>query len=218
MQTKKRIILGSASPRRRELLEQIGISFEVRVSDKEEVYHSLIPEEIVKELALSKAENVAYDLREKQEQVKQISFDKKNNVLLDTIVIGADTIVVSDGSILGKPKDEADAVRMIRSLQGRSHKVYTGVAILDYDDEGKRKSVVHAVETEVFVNPMSDEEIREYAATGEPLDKAGAYGIQGRFAAYIERIDGDYYNVVGLPISRLCRELKSLEAEDDRKE
>ena len=111
MQTKKRIILGSASPRRRELLEQIGISFEVRVSDKEEVYHSLIPEEIVKELALSKAENVADDLREKQEQVKQISFDKKNNVLLDTIVIGADTIVVSDGSILGKPKDEADAVR-----------------------------------------------------------------------------------------------------------
>ena len=218
MQTKKRIILGSASPRRRELLEQIGISFEVRVSDKEEVYHSLIPEEIVKELALSKAENVADDLREKQEQVKQISFDKKNNVLLDTIVIGADTIVVSDGSILGKPKDEADAVRMIRSLQGRSHKVYTGVAILDYDDEGKRKSVVHAVETEVFVNPMSDEEIREYAATGEPLDKAGAYGIQGRFAAYIERIDGDYYNVVGLPISRLCRELKSLEAEDERKE
>lgn len=214
MQTKKRIILGSASPRRRELLEQIGISFEVRVSDKEEVYHSLIPEEIVKELALSKAENVAYDLREKQEQVKQISFDKKNNVLLDTIVIGADTIVVSDGSILGKPKDEADAVRMIRSLQGRSHKVYTGVAILDYDDEGKRKSVVHAVETEVFVNSMSDEEIREYAATGEPLDKAGAYGIQGRFAAYIERIDGDYYNVVGLPVSYVYRQLKEIAEKD----
>ena len=214
MQTKKRIILRSASPRRRELLEQIGISFEVRVSDKEEVYHSLIPEEIVKELALSKAENVADDLREKQEQVKQISFDKKNNVLLDTIVIGADTIVVSDGSILGKPKDEADAVRMIRSLQGRSHKVYTGVAILDYDDEGKRKSVVHAVETEVFVNPMSDEEIREYAATGEPLDKAGAYGIQGRFAAYIERIDGDYYNVVGLPVSYVYRQLKEIAEKD----
>lgn len=214
MQTKKRIILGSASPRRRELLEQIGISFEVRVSDKEEVYHSLIPEEIVKELALSKAENVADDLREKQEQVKQISFDKKNNVLLDTIVIGADTIVVSDGSILGKPKDEADAVRMIRSLQERSHKVYTGVAILDYDDEGKRKSVVHAVETEVFVNPMSDEEIREYAATGEPLDKAGAYGIQGRFAAYIERIDGDYYNVVGLPVSYVYRQLKEIAEKD----
>ena len=136
MQTKNRIILGSASPRRRELLELIGISFEVRVSDKEVVFLSLIPEEIVKELALSKAENVADDLREKQEQVKQISFDKKNNVLLDTIVIGADTIVVSDGSILGKPKDEADAVRMIRSLQGRSHKVYTGVAIMDFDDEG----------------------------------------------------------------------------------
>ena len=168
-----------------------------------------IIEEIVKELALSKAENVADDLREKQEQVKQISFDKKNNVLLDTIVIGADTIVVSDGSILGKPKDEADAVRMIRS-----HKVYTGVAILDYDDEGKRKSVVHAVETEVFVNPMSDEEIREYAATGEPLDKAGAYGIQGRFAAYIERIDGDYYNVVGLPVSYVYRQLKEIAEKD----
>ena len=152
LQTKKRIILGSASPRRRELLEQIGISFEVRVSDKEEVYHSLIPEEIVKELALSKAENVADDLREKQEQVKQISFDKKNNVLLDTIVIGADTIVVSDGSILGKPKDEADAVRMIRSLQGeKSHKCIQAWQFWIMTMREKEKSVVHAVETEVFV-------------------------------------------------------------------
>lgn len=210
MKTEKRIILGSASPRRRELLEQIGVSFEVRVSDKEEVYHSQIPEEIVKELALAKAENVAGDLLEKKDQTQELYFDEENNVLLDTTVIGADTIVVSDGSILGKPKDEADAVRMIQSLQGRSHQVYTGVAILDFDNEGRKKAVVHAVETEVFVCRMSDEEIREYAATGEPLDKAGAYGIQGRFAAYIERIDGDYYNVVGLPVSYVYRQLKEI--------
>lgn len=213
MQIKKRIILGSASPRRRELLEQIGISFEVRVSDREEVYHSREPEAIVKKLALAKAENVAEDLQEKKDLPQETGREGKNE-LRNTIVIGADTIVVSDGSILGKPKDEADAVRMIQNLQGRSHKVYTGVAILDFDKEGKRASVVHAVETEVFVCKMSEEEIREYAATGEPLDKAGGYGIQGRFAAYIERIDGDYYNVVGLPVSYVYQQLKQIEREN----
>lgn len=213
MQIKKRIILGSASPRRRELLEQIGISFEVRVSDREEVYHSREPEAIVKELALAKAENVAEDLQEKKDLAQETGREGKNE-LRNTIVIGADTIVVSDGSILGKPKDEADAVRMIQNLQGRSHKVYTGVAILDFDKEGKRTSVVHAVETEVFVCKMSAEEIREYAATGEPLDKAGGYGIQGRFAAYIEWIDGDYYNVVGLPVSYVYQQLKQIEREN----
>lgn len=206
MQIKKRIILGSASPRRRELLEQIGISFEVRVSDREEVYHSREPEAIVKELALAKAENVAEDLQEKKDLPQETGREGKNEL--------RNTIVVSDGSILGKPKDEADAVRMIQNLQGRSHKVYTGVAILDFDKEGKRASVVHAVETEVFVCKMSEEEIREYAATGEPLDKAGGYGIQGRFAAYIERIDGDYYNVVGLPVSYVHQQLKQIEREN----
>ena len=197
----KRIILGSASPRRRELLSQIGIAFEVRTSDREEVYHSTVPEEIVGELALMKAENVAGDLT-----------DERNREPEDTIVIGADTIVVLDGKILGKPKDENEAADMIRALQGRSHEVYTGVAILDYDAQGRKDVSVHAVGTKVYVNPMDEKEISAYISTGEPMDKAGAYGIQGRFAAYVDRIEGDYYNVVGLPVSYVYRMLKKLGA------
>ena len=203
MQTKKRIILGSASPRRRELLEQIGISFEVRVSDKEEVYHSLIPEEIVKELALSKAKNVADDLREKQEQVKQISFDKKNNVLLDTIVIGADTIVVCDGEVFGKPKDNEDAERMLRKLSGKTHQVITGVALVAKDV----KECFHEV-TDVTFYDLEDEEIKRYAKSKEPHDKAGAYAIQGKGLTFVKKINGDFYNVVGLPMASLYKRLK----------
>lgn len=197
----KKIILGSASPRRRELLSRIGIAFEVRTSDGEELYHSTAPEEIVKELALMKAENVAGDL-----------VDERKCAPEDTIVIGADTIVVLDGKILGKPKDEKDAADMIRALQGRSHEVYTGVAFLDYNAQGSRNASVHAVGTKVYVNPMDEKEISAYISTGEPMDKAGAYGIQGRFAGYIDRIEGDYYNVVGLPISYVYRMLKKLGA------
>ena len=192
----KTIILGSASPRRRELLAQIGVDFTVRVSRKEEIYHSTVPEEIVKELALMKAENVAEELRADR----------------DMIVLGADTIVVLDDAILGKPKDEEEAFRMIHSLQGRTHEVYTGVAVLDFDKDGKKSVVNHAVGTKVFVHAMSDEEIRGYIATGEPMDKAGGYGIQGRFAPYIDRIEGDYYNVVGLPVSYVYQVLKGLDA------
>ena len=192
----KTIILGSASPRRRELLAQIGADFTVRVSGKEEIYHSTVPEEIVKELALMKAENVAEELRADR----------------DMIVLGADTIVVLDDAILGKPKDEEEAFRMIHSLQGRTHEVYTGVAVLDFGKEGKKSVVNHAVGTKVFVHAMSDEEIRGYIATGEPMDKAGGYGIQGRFAPYIDRIEGDYYNVVGLPVSYVYQVLKGLGA------
>ncbi len=192
----KTIILGSASPRRRELLAQIGVDFTVRVSGKEEIYHSTVPEEIVKELALMKAENVAEELRADR----------------DMIVLGADTIVVLDDAILGKPKDEEEAFRMIHSLQGRTHEVYTGVAVLDFGKEGKKSVVNHAVGTKVFVHAMSDEEIRGYIATGEPMDKAGGYGIQGRFAPYIDRIEGDYYNVVGLPVSYVYQVLKGLGA------
>lgn len=192
----KTIILGSASPRRRELLAQIGVDFTVRVSRKEEIYHSTVPEEIVKELALMKAENVAEELRADR----------------DMIVLGADTIVVLDDAILGKPKDEEEAFRMIHSLQGRTHEVYTGVAVLDFGKEGKKSVVNHAVGTKVFVHAMSDEEIRGYIATGEPMDKAGGYGIQGRFAPYIDRIEGDYYNVVGLPVSYVYQVLKGLGA------
>lgn len=197
----KKIILGSASPRRRELLSQIGVSFEVRTSGREEIYHSAVPEEIVRELAFMKAENVAGDLA-----------DEQNEAPKDTIVIGADTIVVLDGKILGKPVDEKDAADMIGALQGRSHEVYTGVAILDYDAQGEKNVSVHAVGTKVYVNPMDEAEISAYIDTGEPMDKAGAYGIQGRFAAYIDRIEGDYYNVVGLPVSYVYQALKRIGA------
>ena len=197
---KKKIILGSASPRRRELLEQIGVEFEVRVSSRKEVYRSLDPASIVKELALAKAENVAEELGAADTQEK------------DLIVIGAVTVVVLDGEILGKPKDKADAERMLKALQGRAHDVYTGAAFLTYGRNGEKEVCSYAVGTKVYVNPMTEKEIRAYIATGEPSDKAGAYGIQGRFAAYIEKIEGDYYNVVGLPVSRVYETLKELGA------
>ena len=200
---KKKIILASASPRRRELLAQIGAEFEVRVSDKEEIYHSSRPEEIVKELALMKAENVAADLAEEMRAA-----GAGTGELRDIVVIGADTVVVLDGQILGKPKDEEDAADMLSRLQGRAHEVYTGTAILDYDEQGHQSVVNQAVRTEVHVHAMEEAEIRRYIATGEPMDKAGAYGIQGRFAAFIDRIEGDYYNVVGLPVSSVYQELK----------
>ena len=200
--TEKTIILGSASPRRRELLAQIGADFEVRVSNKEEIYHSNVPEEIVKELALMKAENVAEELAE----------ENPAGAVKSTVVIGADTIVVLDGKILGKPADEADAVQMLSSLQGRRHDVYTGVAVLDYDENGEKRVYNYPVGTAVYVNEMTEEEIRAYVETKDPLDKAGAYGIQGRFAAHIDRIEGDYYNVVGLPVSRVYRTLRELGA------
>ncbi|HJC91333.1 MAG TPA: septum formation protein Maf [Candidatus Mediterraneibacter excrementigallinarum] len=203
----KKIILGSASPRRRELLAQIGAEFEIRVSEKEEIYHSEKPEEIVCELALMKAENVASELSEAERA--------------GDVVLGADTVVVLDGKILGKPSDEEEAARMLSALQGRSHEVYTGVAVLEYAESGEgavpggwklEKKENYAVETRVYVNPMTEQEILEYIVTGDPMDKAGAYGIQGRFAAYIDRIEGDYYNVVGLPVSRVYRTLKEMKA------
>lgn len=189
----KKIILGSASPRRKELLSQIGVPFEVRVSDKEEVYTNTVPKEIVKELALMKAENVASEIQAE-----------------NVIVIGADTVVVHKEQILGKPKDEQEAFDMIRSLQGDVHQVYTGVAFLNFDENGEKAVISHAVETKVYVNPMSAEEIERYVESKEPMDKAGAYGIQGKFSAFIEKIEGDYFNVVGLPVSYVYQVLKEL--------
>ena len=165
----------------------------IRVSEKEESYQSTEPDKVVKELALLKADDVA-------EQT-----EKKN-----IIVIGADTVVVHRGTILGKPKDDEDAFSMIQRMQGEVHSVYTGVAILSFDEDGVRTIVNDAVETKVFVDDMTEEEIYAYLATGEHRDKAGSYGIQGKFAPYIERIEGDYYNVVGLPISYIRKVLKNL--------
>ncbi|MFG6363226.1 Maf family protein [Schaedlerella sp.] len=211
---KKRIILGSASPRRRELLEQIGIEFEIVVSDAREHYKSTRPEEIVRELALMKAEHVAKEVeRREKERAEQASIprlDTGEAHLRNVVILGADTIVVRDGQILGKPSDEEAAFSMLKSLQGRMHQVYTGVAVLDFDGSGSLRTIGHAEETKVYVHEMTDEEIRRYIAAGESMDKAGAYGVQGRFAAYIDRIEGDYYNVVGLPVAYLYHTVKEL--------
>lgn len=192
-----KIILASGSPRRRELLEQIGYEFEIKVSKAEEIYYNTDPEEIVKELSLMKAIDIAQGTEE-------------DYIEGDCIVIGADTIVVKDGKILGKPEDEAEAFAMIQALQGSAHMVYTGVAIIecregvDEEDGGVGFTfdiTNHAIGTKVHVMPMTEAEIKAYIATGEPMDKAGAYGIQGKFAAYVEAIEGDYFNVMGLPVS-----------------
>lgn len=168
-----------------------GYTFEVKVSEKEEHYKSNVPEEIVKELALQKAEDVAGRTAKKK-----------------LAVIGSDTVVAVDQEILGKPKTEEEAFAMIRKISGRTHQVYTGVAVLDFDDTGKCTVTSHAVKTDVTVYPMTDKEIQTYLSSEEVMDKAGAYGIQGRFAVFIEKIDGDYYNVMGLPISYLYHVLE----------
>lgn len=190
---KKRIILASASPRRRELMAQAGYEFEIQVSHKEEVYTGTEPDEIVKELALLKAKDIA-----------------KKNEAKDVIVIGADTVVAHKGAILGKPQSKEDAFQMIKGFQGDKHQVYTGVAILDYDIEGHENIINHAVKTDVYVNPMTDEEIWKYIESDNVMDKAGSYGIQSGFAIHIEKIEGDYFNVVGLPISYIYEELKKI--------
>ena len=190
---KKKIILASASPRRRELLAQAGYEFEIEVSHKEETYISETPDEIVKELALLKAKDIA-----------------EQNDAKSMIVIGADTVVAYNGAILGKPKSKEDAFDMIKGFQGDKHQVYTGVAILDYDEDGKETIVNNAVKTDVYVNPMTDEEIWNYIESDNVMDKAGSYGIQSGFAVYIEKIEGDYFNVVGLPISYIYEELRKL--------
>lgn len=186
-----RVVLASGSPRRRELLEQIGIEPEVRPSGIEERVTSSVPEEVVMELSSQKAEDVAGRVPE------------------GVLVLGADTVVSVDGEILGKPESHEDAAGMIRRIQGRSHQVYTGVTLI-YKEEGKSRGITFAEKTEVLVYPMTEEEIVGYAKTKEPMDKAGAYGIQGAFAAYIEGIHGDYTNVVGLPVGRVCQEWKRL--------
>ena len=126
----------------------------------------------------------------------------------DVVVIGADTVVVSDGKILGKPSSKEEAIEMLQGLQGRAHEVYTGVTIMTREGKENTKKTFHE-KTKVVFYPMSDEEIRSYVNTKEPMDKAGAYGIQGKSAIFIKEINGDYNNVVGLPLARLYQELKN---------
>lgn len=190
---KKKIILASASPRRKELMQQAGYEFDIQVSHKEENYVSETPEEIVKELALMKATDVA-----------------GQNERKELIVIGADTVVAYRGVIMGKPKSREDAFRMIQSFQGDKHQVYTGVAVLNFDADGTEHVTNYAVKTDVYVNAMTEEEIWKYIASDNVMDKAGSYGIQSGFAIHIEKIEGDYFNVVGLPISSIYDVLKKI--------
>ncbi len=190
-----RIVLASASPRRRELLAQIGLEFETLVSHVEEKITTVVPRTVVEELSSQKAEAVFQSLKEDGGEL---------------LVIGADTVVADGEELLGKPGDAGHAFEMLRQLSGKTHQVYTGVTLL-YRRAGAsvEKRVFHEC-TEVTFFPMTDAEIREYVATGDCLDKAGAYGIQGFCARYVQGIRGDYNNVVGLPVGRLYQELKGL--------
>ncbi len=249
-----KIVLASASPRRRELLARMGLEFEVLPSSGEEIITKEVPSEVVMELAKQKAESVAEELMEKAEAVTEELKLKDESVAeerlkqeddfgLDTgsstkeedllrnrkipeslLIIGADTIVVNDGKILGKPHDANDACRMLRSLSGKTHQVYTGVCLMLIEEKNAKNSdmlyiscpseeilqreTLFAEKTDVTFYPMTEDEISAYVATGDPLDKAGAYGIQGICGKYIKGIEGDYNNVVGLPIARLYQEMK----------
>ncbi|MGN0438394.1 MAG: Maf family protein [Lachnospiraceae bacterium] len=188
------IILASASPRRAQLLTQAGISFSVIPSDTREVTTALAPSQMVEELAYLKANDV-------YAKAKNEYTDK------DFVVIGADTIVYYDGEVLGKPKDEAEAFDVLKLLSDRTHQVYTGIAIIIRKNMEKQTILLHD-KTDVTFYDMTDDEIKAYIATKDPLDKAGSYGIQGPFGIHVKEIHGDYHNVVGLPIAKLYRALK----------
>lgn len=183
----KTIILASASPRRKELLEQIGLRFKVEPADYQEpAYSGTEPHEFAKRISLEKANTVA--VRHK-----------------DAIVIAADTFIVSDGRLLGKPHTEIEARKMLEVINGRSHSVITGFSIIDI---AVNKTLSRSVETKVYIKNLTLPEINAYVKSKEPLDKAGAYAIQGLGAVIVERIEGDYFNVVGLPLSALMEALK----------
>lgn len=189
-----KLVLASGSPRRKELLEQVGLTFEISSAHGEEIITKELPWEIVEELSFQKAAEVAEKYRDGVEQ---------------TVIIGADTIVAFGKEIMGKPKDEADAVSMLEKLQNNTHQVYTGVTLILLTGK-EQKTVTFHEKTDVEMYPMSPEQIAAYVQTKEPMDKAGSYAIQGKCAAYIKGICGDYNNVVGLPVARLMQELHSL--------
>ena len=188
---KYKLILASGSPRRKEILSAQGIEFLICKALKEELTDETIPSRIVQDLSESKAKEVY----EKQE------------INGNFIVLAADTMVVKDDKIMGKPKDSEDAISMLMELQGAVHQVYTGVTMLVKKEEQMTK--IQFVEcTDVTMYPMSEEDIKNYVKTGEPMDKAGAYAIQGKCGVHIKEIKGDYNNVVGLPIARIYQECK----------
>ncbi len=179
------IILASKSPRRKELMEYVGEEFVIESAEVDESYdEKLSPDKVVEYLS----------------HIKAMPLNNGKD-----IVVGADTVVSVDGIILGKPKDEKDAFEMLKKLSGREHTVYTGVTLA----KGEKINTFSVV-TKVYFYELTDEEILEYIKSGEPMDKAGAYGIQGKGCIFIEKIDGDYFNVVGLPVSRLKKELDKM--------
>ena len=186
-----KVILASGSPRRRELLEMLKVeNLEIIPAKGEEKAHpELAPDALVKELSRCKAAEVAAQYAAE-----------------DDVVIGADTIVVLDGQVLGKPKDKADAKRMLSALSGRVHTVFTGVTVIRGETV-----LTHAEETQVHFRPLAEAEIDAYIATGEPMDKAGAYGAQGYACLFVEKLEGDFFNVMGLPLCALGNLLKRLD-------
>jgi len=186
---KNNLVLASASPRRSMLLKQIGLNFQVRPSVCEEIITRTKPDEVVKELAEQKALDVA------------------DSIEGDAIIIGADTVVANDGILLGKPKDIADAKRMLTNLSGKTHQVYTGVCVLVSRGDELIKHVFADV-TDVRMYDLTQKEILWYIESEEPMDKAGAYGIQGLGSVLVKEIHGDYNTVVGMPLARLYRTLK----------
>lgn len=187
---KRQFVLASASPRRRELIRQIGLEAEVIPSLIEETLTQTRPDLAVEELSRQKALDVAAGMAP------------------GTVVIGADTVVALGDEIFGKPKSQREAGDMLFALQGKTHQVYTGVTLVICGRVNE--TVTFSACTQVHLYPMSEQEIAAYVSSGDPLDKAGAYGIQGPFAAYVKGITGDYNNVVGLPVGRLYQEMKRL--------
>lgn len=209
-----RLVLASASPRRRELLSQIGLEFTVMPSTKEENAKTTEADALVQELSRQKAvdiweqlsggqgQNPDADQEQISEETQEPNLNGKRQPEL--LVIGADTVVCCEGKILGKPHSREAAAEMLTALQGRSHEVYTGVTLYSQSE-----TVTFFECTQVEFYPMTEVEISEYIDSKEPMDKAGAYGIQGLGARFVKGIRGDYNNVVGLPVGRLYQELKS---------
>ena len=185
-----KIILSSKSPRRKELMDMLNLKYEVIVSDAEEILEQGLKIE---------------------EQAKRLSYIKAKTVFNETtgdrIVIGSDTMVIKDGKIYGKPKNEEDAFRILKELNGSKHQVITGLAIL-VERSGKYQEYLDYDITEVYFKNMTDEEIKNWIATGETIDKAGAYAVQGKFSVFIEKINGNYWSVMGLPIHKVYDILK----------
>jgi septum formation protein len=232
----RKIILASSSPRRQELIRSLGLPYDIRVSHADETTEpGLAPEAIVETLSLRKASAVH----------EALDADDRR----DAVIVGSDTIVVLDGAVLGKPRDEEDALRMLSALQGRTHTVYSGIACVDggtvrsaaagragretmkrMDEDGTSLAAMHLGDigqfrmlsespdgtpeiiaghtaSKVTFRPMNDVEIRAYVKTGEPLDKAGSYGVQGLGSLFIEKIEGDFYSIMGLPLNLLYQML-----------